>query len=397
MSLCGKYRWWLTLFLIFAGTQDKLYADDTYARMLEKLGFEDVRTRVQGNTLYIAMENTAYRGTFGGWAEALRILDARIGIVDSVVIVALKQQVPQVRICARVHPLEVVEVDYDISEAWRILHGVPVANSSFGKIDWVFYPQVSLANHRYDIIYEGAVNLAPAFEVSLWKGAQVTAQVVIPVWNNISGEADRVRPGFMTFSQTVAFHPRLHATGGIGLFNNNRAGVCGSLEYRLNNCLSVKGRFGLTGKSSFEDKKWNLSTWRKIDGSLGLSYFEACSALQFEGSLNRYVYGYYGARADITRHFRDYAIGVYGIAVEGGYNAGFHFAIPMQGKKAYRRKWFRAKLPDYFDWEYNVLSNKKEWSEDHLKSYDTRPDENHSDRYWQAEYIQRNINREIGK
>ena len=165
----------------------------------------------------------------------------------------------------------------------------------------------------------------------------------------------------------------------------------------MNNCLSVKGRFGLTGKSSFEDKKWNLSTWRKIDGSLGLSYFEACSALQFEGSLNRYVYGYYGARADITRHFRDYAIGVYGIAVEGGYNAGFHFAIPMQGKKAYRRKWFRAKLPDYFDWEYNVLSNKKEWSEDHLKSYDTRPDENHSDRYWQAEYIQRNINREIGK
>lgn len=184
MSLCGKYRWWLTLFLIFAGTQDKLYADDTYARMLEKLGFEDVRTRVQGNTLYIAMENTAYRGTFGGWAEALRMLDARIGIVDSVVIVALEQQVPQVRICARVHPLEVVEVDYDISEAWRILHGVLVANSSFGKIDWVFYPQVSLANHRYDIIYEGAVNLAPAFEVSLWKGAQVTAQVVIPVGYN---------------------------------------------------------------------------------------------------------------------------------------------------------------------------------------------------------------------
>ena len=113
----------------------------------------------------------------------------------------------------------------------------------------------------------------------------------------------------------------------------------------------------------------------------------------------RFVYGDYGARLDVSRHFSDYTIGLYGVLTGGENNIGFHFAIPLGPKKQMRKGSVRFKLPEYCDWEYSVKSKGK-YTEKQMGEYiETRPDENRSAHYWQpvhvAQYAQKILNREI--
>ena len=96
---------------------------------------------------------------------------------------------------------------------------------------------------------------------------------------------------------------------------------------------------------------------------------------------------------DVTRHFGDYAIGVYGVLTDGEHNAGFHFAIPMMGKRQKRNGRIRLRMPEYFNWEYSMVSNYRYANENMGREYTVRADENRSARYFQAEYIEQSLQR----
>ena len=81
-------------------------------------------------------------------------------------------------------------------------------------------------------------------------------------------------------------------------------------------------------------------------------------------------------------------MGVFGILTGGEHNAGFHFAIPLGGRRQMRRGPFRLRLPEYFDWEYNMVSY-YEYAEQRMgRQLETRPDVNHSAHYWQPAYVE---------
>jgi hypothetical protein len=362
---------------------------------LKNLGFEDILVKDSGNVLYIAMQNKAYRGTFRGWSDAIKMIRGTEDAPDSIIIIALENKIPMLCIRTSKKP-NPVNVDYATSGSIRKLEDADRTACSFGKTDIIVYPEISLDNHRFDILFETVINLSPTIKVDLWKGALFTGQMIIPIWNNISGEVDKVRPGFVTLSQTEKLTDRLYATLSGGLFSENRYGIHGFLRYSLDKRITLSGDIGYTGYSSFYNG-WSHQKMDRTDAALTISYFEPRTALQINGSIHRYVYGHYGAKMEIVRHFSDYTVGFYGILVEGGHNAGFNFSIPIQGGKKYPRRNIRVKLPDYFDWEYNMVSNHKGWNENHLKTYETIPDENNSDHYWQAEYVKGNINRELNK
>ena len=74
-----------------------------------------------------------------------------------------------------------------------------------------------------------------------------------------------------------------------------------------------------------------------MNAALKASVYEPRFNLQFDLQAARYLYGDYGVRGDCTRHFGEYAIGVYGMYTDGEINGGFHFAIPLPGKKWSRK------------------------------------------------------------
>lgn len=93
-----------------------------------------------------------------------------------------------------------------------------------------------------------------------------------------------------------------------------------------------------------------------MNAALKASVYEPRFNLQFDLQAARYLYGDYGVRGDCTRHFGEYAIGVYGMYTDGEINGGFHFAIPLPGKKWSRNRGVRVRQADYFAMEYSMES-----------------------------------------
>ena len=72
-----------------------------------------------------------------------------------------------------------------------------------GRAELVVYPQLTLDNAWLDKLYGTAINLAPALQLRLWKGAQFIGQAIFPIWNNMGGPNDYIRVGVLAVSQSV--------------------------------------------------------------------------------------------------------------------------------------------------------------------------------------------------
>ena len=135
----------------------------------------------------------------------------------------------------------------------------------------------------------------------------------------------------------------------------------------------------------------------RINVMAGLNWYEPRTRLQFEVAAGQFLFGDRGGRADITRHFGEYAIGIYGIYTSHETNAGFHFAIPMGGKRQKRNGAVRLRLPEYFDLEYSMVSWFKYYYKRMGQSYRTQPDQNHAARFWQPAYIEEYVRRTLNE
>ena len=95
----------------------------------------------------------------------------------------------------------------------------------------MIYPDLFLENNTFDELYTYAINLNPAVEMALWKGGKMTAQVILPVATNLSGEMKRIRPGIIALSQDVRFRHNIFGKMTVGNFTNNRYGA--QLEIKI--------------------------------------------------------------------------------------------------------------------------------------------------------------------
>lgn len=367
-------------------------ASEGAAEALLQLGFENVRVKQSEGVTYAAFENNVYRGNYRGLGVALTALSAYSS--EKIVLVALENDVPRLRVSAlRVGETWNVTTDYEVSGVMQQLKGVKSLNRSAWKVDVVAYPQVMLDNHLFHHLFNAAVDLAPAVEMGLWKGASLTAQVVFPIWNNFKSERDYIRPGIIRLTQDVVATDRWNVSLSAGIFNEGRTGLHAEAVYHWNNRLDIGLQAGYTGLWYIDEGDWILCEWDRAHFLGKLSYYEPSTHLQFELRGGRFAYGDCGVRADCTRHFGEYALGVYGVYTDGDHNAGFHFSIPFGGKKKGRKDALRVRLPEYFDWEYSMVSFYDYAEQNKGCIYETRPDENRSAHYWQAAYVERFLER----
>ena len=369
---------------------------------LVKMGMEDIVVVDEPDGFFISYSDNVYRGTFRGAFEVFRLLVDDLQINKNIVIVLQENKVPRIAIKINEDYISTyhnkllsiaglmasANISYNTDEYNGLFRGLKRKNNSSGKVDIVLYPQLSLNNGWYDKIYGVTVNIAPALEVGLWKGASITGQVIFPVWNNLDGEVDYIRAGMLLFRQEYRFPKNIFMTFNIGNFNYNRMGADISFKYTQNNNRWETGvNAGITGSSIIFDGKWELSKWRKITGALFVRYNEPFYNLQFDLTGQRYVYGDYGVRFDCTRHFGEVSIGFYAMYTRDEPNGGFHFAVPLPRKKRALRKVIRLSAPEYYDMDY-IARNAGEYQLKHLGySYETRPDENRSQRYYNPDHI----------
>lgn len=378
----------------------------TVENSLIRLGMENIKVAEQTGLLCIAYEDNVYRGTYRGLFEVIRTLLDESDIDSNIRLVVLENQIPQIVVTLHREAvgaykygslslaalMQGVAISYDTDETMRILKGTKMENRSAGKVDLVLYPQIKLQNSWMDKIYGAVINIAPAVEVGLWKGASFTGQVIFPVWNNLVGDMDYIRAGMLVVRQEIRLPKNLFATLSIGNFNQNRMGADLNLLYRTGSdhwAFGLNG--GLTGSSTFYGGRWELTTWKQINGSVLIRYNEPRYNMQFGLSAHRYIYGDYGVRGDCSRHFGEATVGVFALYSDGEVNGGFHFAIPLPRQKRSKRRAVRIRLPEYFDWQYEAQSGPLYTARKLGRSFEIRPDENRSRNYYNPDFIKENL------
>ena len=209
------------------------------------------------------------------------------------------------------------------------------------KVDVVVYPEVSLKNLIITQIYQVLFNLSPAVEVSFWKGMKLTAQVVVPVYNDGYGRlADKVHPGFLTLQQTVRLPYNMWITGTLGAFNASRYG--GDLKVfhvlKADERFSFEGRIGLTAAYKWDGFEFYYGTKMRLTWSLGTNFYWSQYNVQVSLKGEQYLLGEKGVRFDLIRHFRYCSIGFYAMKAQGAKsNGGFRFQVALPPYK-YKRK-----------------------------------------------------------
>lgn len=369
---------------------------------LAGMGMENVAAEKKEGVLRISYDDAVYRNNVKGLFDVIRMLLDHPQVDSRVHILLLEEQMPQAlirvpedairRYRSGEYTLEDVMRSVNISHDTKTdvveLRKAKRENPSYGKVNIVLYPQVSLRNAWYDKLYGAVFNVAPAAEVGLWKGASLTGQVIFPIWNNMTGEMDYIRPGMLLFRQQTHLFSRLYTTFSIGNFNGSRMGVDVNTEYRSDNGRWITGaRGGLTGSSTFYEGQWEVSYWKRGSGSAYVRYHWPRYDMDIDVAAHRYIFGDYGVRMDCSRHFGEVTVGGYAMYSGGQYNGGFHFAIPLFSHKQAKRRAVQIRLPKYFDWEYEAQVGREYAARKLGRYYETRPDDNRSQSYYNPDYM----------
>lgn len=357
--------------------------EEAARRTLLEMGMEEIRVAQADSVCVIAYEDNVNRGVARGLAavaKALRRLPQGQQ-AERYELVVLERSIPRLLLTLP-RQTETLTVSYDTDAAMRKLRGKKRDNGMAGRIDVVLYPELFLQNSWLDRIYGTAINLSPALEMTLWKGALLTAQAVFPVYTNMTDEKKYIRAGVMTLSQEFALPGGWRGRLAAGNFTANRMGVDLALRYRPSHGRWLVGaEAGLTGSSTWYGGHWRVSKWKRLSGMVWGRYNESRYGLQVDLAAVRMVYGDMGARLDVRRHFGEVTVGLYGMLTEGEVNGGFRFSFPIPGTKRARRRAVRFRLPEYFGYEYRARHTV---TPDGLLldyTYETRPDHNDSREY----------------
>ena len=360
------------------------------------LGFEDIRISLQADTLFVSIEDHAFRGTFRGAAMGIKEIAEHYPEILNVEMLLTDYKQPQLIVHASRHySLWDVRVDREMKQArFRLKDVEPIAPTT-GKIDVTIYPMVSLTNNKLDHLFDYSVRLAPAVGITLWQGARVTIQPIFPILHRLdkSDSQRRIQIGTANIQQQLFTSKRWKATAALGFFHPERVGLQTKIELHACRNLDFAIDAGLTGQATNRKKGFLFSPWKRFNFMAVADYYEPQTKLQLELAGGRFLFGDYGTRLDVSRHFGEYTIGLYGILTGGEHNAGFHFAIPMSGKKQRRSKVVRLRLPEYYAMEYSMTSYFKYWEQRMGEGYKTQPDQNRSAHYWEPAFIQEYITR----
>lgn len=389
---------------------------------LQRQGFENVEVETSGDTLYAVVEDSRYRGTFRGAGEALKVMAREAPQCSHFELLVEEYLIPRIAVHASQDGgLWQVDVDYATSPILETIRREKErterdgaqerrrdvspyrldATKSVGKVDLTFYPLVWLDNHLLTVIYQYGILMAPALETTLWWGNRVTIQPLVPIANNYAryNIDRRFQFGVVSIQQDLVNKASWWARVSAGMFQYNRLGFNANVGVKLNRNLDLSLVANWTSTIENRYSGWYVGEDYGRYAHVKLDWFEPRTLLQVQLSAGQFLYGDQGVRLDVSRHFGEYVIGLYGVYTKGKneewlhgeHNAGFHFAIPFGGKSQYRKGFFRVKLPEYFNWEYSMVSYFEYAWEKMGQAIKDRPDANRSAHYWQADYIRGNL------
>lgn len=351
-------------------------ADGALLDELLTAGHEHIRVHSSADTLYLSFEYRMGRGSYAGACEAL---DAAGPGFRHAVVVLEHQEIPMTAISFDGPSARPTHLVADSSGSLSAAHQLPrstacagyrVASATMnvapyadplaqGQADEDRFIDISL-HPRYSALfgfYRDPVmlqlNLAPRLNVRLWRGFEISAQVIFPLYNEFSTEGDFVRPGLLTASQFVRLPGPTFVRATAGTFTNRRFGI----DVRTRRFFD-DGRFragfdlGRTGNAYFpngsifveRDPEW------VVLGTAGFTWRR--QRLYVDGAAGRFLFGDLGGRIEVMRQFGQADIGFVFAQTVNGANAGLRLILPLFEDLYVGSSSVRVRPAPDFTWDY---------------------------------------------
>ncbi|MDR0973245.1 MAG: hypothetical protein LBM61_04600 [Prevotellaceae bacterium] len=364
------------------------------AQALIELGFENVRWTEDDSERVYVIENNVFKSSGVGVGKAIDQIQ-QTGLptdgTKACCLIVLVNNVPRValRLPAKAASAPTVsradwQISNNLGDSWEKVKHVKSGNSSLFKPDIVLIPEFWWRNYRISVMYEVYLAFSPSLEISLWPGMKLGYQVVFPIINQYSQQYDKIRPGFVTLSQTFRLPARTFVTATVGTFSNERWGFDVRAKHFLPyERLSVEGRFGYTSNGRYDGWAYKAGTkYWTWTGTLAAEYFWQPYNTTIKVSGNRYLYGEYGIRGDMMRHYRYASIGFYAMLINdpgfsikpanNGFNGGFTLQIAIPPYRSKRKGYIPHVKGGDFTTRYNAGN---EWY--YGRNYNARADDNY--------------------
>lgn len=371
-------------------------------KRLAELGMENIRMVKRADGTVAAFEDRIYRNSYEGVGKAIEAaLDGSeegsicLVVTDDNGMPKLKIDIDKETVtryrngeCTLREVYATMGLSTDADKELALLKGQQTQQRSSWRPDLVVYPQLFLENTSLDKLYRYSISLAPAMEMPLWKGAELTAQVIIPIVGNQKGELAQVRPGVVALSQHFYLKHNWRMNLTAGQFTDHRMGGQVTAGWQSQNGRwEAGGKAGITVYSIFDNEGWTITRKPKINASVYGRSFIPCWNTEVTLEAGRYVYEDYGMQGSVIRHFGEYTVGLYGIYTEGKVNGGFTLAVPLPGKKYKRWKGMRIKPADYFSYTYTMTAWGEYVDRNLGYTFHTVPGENRSKGFYQPDYV----------
>ncbi len=320
-----------------SAAQSSLRTEEVAQRLVEE-GFANVRAAESEDYTVFALENDLYKIPGEGFARATEIIrEAGLGLNKPVKLIGLNFNVPEVTITYD-PAVDRWRTTRRLDASWDLVRKQPRMNSSFGKVDIVVYPQVSLMNLIITQVYQSLWQISPAVEVSLWPGAKLSYQVQIPVINDGYGMLeDWIHPGIITLSQRFRDPWNLNILGklSLGRFSNKHYGVALEAAYHFpNERFWVDGKIGVLDLCDTHGMVLvpNATYDFQFYWNIAANYYWPAIQTQFLLRAERFLIGDMGVKYEMIRHFRRCSVGFYamkGFSKAAHVNGGFRFQIAL--------------------------------------------------------------------
>lgn len=223
----------------------------------------------------------------------------------------------------------------------------------------LFYPQFRFKNAVLNKMYKVQANINPTLHLNLWKGASITSQFIIPIYNDFSTNESRVRPSYLTVNQKFLLPGNFRFLATAGNFTNQRAGIDLKIFKNISSKLGAYGQIGLTGWSLLQLDSWIFSDLNQINWRVGVNYSIDSKNVLLNFNVSQYLADDIAARGEIIRYFKNASIGFYVQTLqydEYSVNGGFFFTISLpprnRGSRSQQKRRVRVSTSEYFSLEY---------------------------------------------
>lgn len=342
--------------------------ENTAAETLVAHGFEDVTSFAEDGRLLVAYENRVYRYEIRGVQEVIRLLMPELEAGQMLTLVPRNSGIPLVRITVPAeayHALQrgelsvaqfvdAIEVASPSVQDQRRIAG-PRLNPSAFKFDVTIQPQLRTEFGNFSDPVESQINLAPGISTSLWPGMRLSAQVIIPLQNELDESESQVRPGLLTLNQTLRPLPGTLVAATVGYFTNNQYGLDAAVQHELfDGRLMLGADVGYTGYAAYDEGEWFYGDVDVLTYAARVRYHVLPQhSFWLQASYGQFLFQDRGAQIEMERAFGEIRVGFYGTVTDGGENAGVRLSLPLAMRKYPTRGRVRVRSADRFYWQYN--------------------------------------------